>query len=92
MASDAERVRDMRFGRRGGNWIDDPDARTTTGPPCDVCRQPMVAGQRGRHLECCAERGGRQPVCNPIRTDTKLATARTVCARCWIDAVMPAAS
>lgn len=50
-------ARDLVYGRRGGGWKDgDP---LDTSPRCEVCGDPMVAGQKRRHgvcsprLECC---------------------------------------
>jgi len=53
-------ARDLRYGRRGGGWTDDPDAgHRTEGPPCDECGRPMLLGQRNRHHTC----GPKCPTC-----------------------------
>lgn len=50
--------RDLLYGRRGGGWADGAGNKLT-GPACEVCREPMLGGQRRRHavcsprLECC---------------------------------------
>ncbi len=47
-------VTDLRYGRRGGGWL--PIGYT---PPdeehaahCDVCGEPLLAGQAKRHASC----------------------------------------
>lgn len=47
-------VRDIRFGRRGGHWIEDGRAFVDfdAAPRCDLCGQPMVVGQQDRHYVC----------------------------------------
>lgn len=82
MTSDA---RDLVYGRRGGGWADDPDGVDVSGPPCAICREPMVVGQRNTHLLCCAAQGGRTPVCNPIKRKDRDGGGR-VCAHCWKEA------
>lgn len=53
-----QNARDMRYGRRGGGWIDGT-LDTSTAPSCEVCGGPMLGGQRRRHgvcsprLDCC---------------------------------------
>lgn len=50
-------ARDLVYGRRGGGWSD--SSGIVDGPPCEVCRGPMLGGQRRRHgvcsprLDCC---------------------------------------
>ena len=52
---------------------------------CDVCGLTLAAGQRGRHLTCCAAEGGRDPICNPTHKphvdDDGEKYIR--CAACW---------
>ncbi len=43
-------ARDVRYGRRGGGWIDGP--QRTAWPLCDLCDRPLTVGQHGRHLVC----------------------------------------
>jgi hypothetical protein len=54
-------------------------------PRCQLCGLPMVAGQRTVHLTCCADRGGRTPVCNPIQRPQRDGGGK-VCAGCWREA------
>ena len=44
-------TRDKLYGRRGGNWISG-EGGSRTGPPCSVCGEPMVVGQKVRHGVC----------------------------------------
>ena len=38
-------ARDKRYGRRGGGWVDDPNAgHRLDGPACSICGQPMLLG------------------------------------------------
>ena len=82
MSHGSAAARDIALGRRGGRWADDFDGPTTDGPPCAICRQPMIVGQRGVHLECRAATGGRTPVRNPVKV-RKRDGGGTVCGRCW---------
>lgn len=56
MASGKDAARDVRHGRRGGNWI--PDGRDMRkdrfdrAPKCGICKQPMLLGQRTSHAAC----------------------------------------
>jgi hypothetical protein len=44
---------DIRYGRRGGNWVPDGhDPTDRNWPPCDVCGRPMACRQRHRHYSC----------------------------------------
>jgi hypothetical protein len=76
---------DIAYGRRGGGWADKFDGPALTGPPCQVCLEPMIVGQRQMHLICCAASGGRTPVCNPIKRKDRDGGGR-VCAHCWKEA------
>lgn len=44
-------ARDIRYGRRGGNWIEPNRPVPTTGA-CAVCGKPMTVAQRNRHFVC----------------------------------------
>lgn len=78
-------ARDLRYGRQGGGWADQFDAPDITGPPCGICGEAMVVGQRGIHLVCCAAQGGRTPVCNKIKRRERDGGGY-VCAHCWKEA------
>ncbi len=43
--------RDIVYGRQGGRVVPVGDP-TAPWPDCDVCDQPMTAGQTDRHHEC----------------------------------------
>lgn len=43
---------DLRYGRQGGRISSGAPRSRAAGPPCQVCGQPMVAGQRVRHSVC----------------------------------------
>lgn len=77
-----QQARDLAFGRRGGGWSDANGTIIDDAPRCEVCREPMVAGQRRRHgvcsprLECC---GAYEDLLGPDVTVAKhLADHRTV--------------
>lgn len=64
---------DTMHGRRGGNWLPDDYTGNTvaTAPRCDICHQPMTAGQRGRHHACTTDTlVGQACVCPPGCTKT----------------------
>lgn len=47
--------RDLRYGRRGGNWLPEgyePTPAPDDAPLCSVCGEPMMAGQPGHHWKC----------------------------------------
>lgn len=44
---------DLRYGRQGGRIVSGSSVRPRgSGPPCQECGHPMVAGQRVRHYTC----------------------------------------
>lgn len=48
---------DLRYGRRGGRWLPAgyTPALDADTPHCDVCDQPLAAGQTVRHATCAVE-------------------------------------
>lgn len=78
-------ARDAVYGRRGGGWVAEGKVETRFDRPCSICGQPMVVGQHGYHVECCADAGGMtsHPPCNPKAfTDGPLKIDG--CARCYL--------
>ena len=74
----------MAFGRQGGRIVEwNPDAFDEAPVRnCAICREPMLAGQRGVHFTCCADNGGRTPVCNVVKVRKRDGGGK-VCGVCW---------
>lgn len=66
---------DIHYGRQGGRlvaWAGEPGS----GPAaplvrsCSICAEPMLGAQTRHHFTCCAQVGGRTPVCNAETRET----------------------
>jgi hypothetical protein len=88
MSAGKEAARDIRYGRRGGGWVPDGATPAQFDRPCELCGTPMVAGQRHRHIACCAAAGGLRSTSQPCNPHTFNADGVNVggCAHCYLGA------